>query len=240
MNPRHLIIRWLTPIVWRLAPGRKLRALQRFSAVERDSGHQLQYCISLVTDSRLRCYLFQHVLEECFHGDIFEEHCKRLSPNHLYLELPPRAELLPEKAGANEVLDLFAYVHVGEQAVNRDFLVYSRAPFEPELKAVFRRAGLDEGHHEHDTFAILEDLAGKTGVSFRARLAWARVKRFWKLYTEAMKALGIAPMTVAVMAIYLFLGPFARHAARGRLELSEERQLELFRSQVAAIEKELA
>ena len=240
MNPRHLIIRWLTPLVWKLSPARKLQALQRFSAVEKDSGHQLQYCVSLVSDSRLKCYLFQHVLEEFFHSELFEEQCRRISDRHLYLEVPPRIDLLPPQAGPGEVLDFFAYVHVGEQAVNRDFVVYSHAPLEPELRAVFRRAGMDEGHHEEDTLQILEGLAGGTGWSFRSRLTVARARRAWSLFADAMKSIGVVPMTAAIGLIYFVLGPVALGSARERLRLPEEEQLRIFRDQVAMAEKSLA
>ncbi len=235
VNPRHLVIRFVTPLIWRLFPGRKLRAIQRFSVTEKDSGCQLLYCISLTDDPELRTYLFQHVIEELFHAEIFEELCRDESDKHLYIELLPRIGLLPEHPGPAEIADFFAYVHVGEQAVNRDFLVYSRSRFDPALKAVFRRAGLDEGHHEVDTQVIFERLAGGKRA-YQVRLARARILRSWRLFAEAMKSVGVVPMTAMLSLIYFLLAPLAVPGARRRLELPEEEQLRLFREQVAEFE----
>jgi hypothetical protein len=238
-NPRHLIIRWITPLVWNLFPKQKLATLMQFSLVEKDSGCQLLQCANLIDDPELKAYLFQHVLEEFFHAEIFEELCKKMSPTHLYLKILPRTELVPAKASADDVLSFFAYVHVGEQAVNRDFVVFSRANFETEVKATFRRAGMDEAHHEQDTHDILERMLGDKGKNFRKKTFFAAAKRSWRAFAEDMKAIGNLPMTFLLTVTYFIFGAFGATGARRRLRMPEEEQLRLFQIQVALFEKEL-
>ena len=230
MNPRHWVIRWVTPFIWRIFPGRKLKSLQQFSLVEKDSGCQLLYCLSLVRDEKLKAYLFQHVLEEFYHSELFEDLSRELSPGHLYQQLLPRLELLQADSGNAELLDFFAYVHEGERAVNRDFLVYSNAPLEPTLKQVFRRAGLDEGHHEKDTDEIVSREFGGAAAHRWSRFK-AALKRHWELFKSGSKAFGTIPMTIVISLIYFLLGGFVARAAQRRLALSNAEQLRLFSAQ---------
>jgi hypothetical protein len=240
MNPRHAVIRWLTPLVWRFGPGRKIETLQRFSLVEKDSGCQMLRCQRLVADPKLKGYLFQHVLEEFFHAELFAELAKSLAERHLYEKLLPRSELVGDGlVDQKKIRDFFAYVHVGEQAVNRDFLVYSSASLEPKIKSVFRVAGEDEGRHEKDTDDILLELCNNdAGIFFRA-LWKARLKRWWTLYSSATKGIGALPLGILLSLVYFFTGTLAAPALKRRLQLPRQEQLDAFQRQVADFEREL-
>lgn len=236
MNPRHLLIRLLTPLIWKKFPGLKLSALMKFSLVEKDSACQLLHCLDLVKDPELKAYLFQHVLEEFFHSDIFEALCKEKSESHLYLQMLPRMELVPANSSPDAILDFFAYVHVGEQTVNRDFLVFSEAAFEPDVKSTFRRAGMDEAHHEHDTHDILHKLLGASDGGLGGRTLRARLKLRWRSFNESMISIGKFPMTVILSVIYFLLGGLGSVSARARLQMTEKEQLSLFQQQVREFE----
>lgn len=233
LNPRHWVIRWLTPRIWRLFPQRKLAALQEFSLVESDSGGQLMACIPLVDDPKLKAYIFQHVLEEVFHGEIFADLCKKLSPRPLPLPLKPRRELALDK---NELIPFFSYVHIGEQAVNRDFLQYARASLPPTMRAVFHSAGSDEGKHEADTGDILRSLCGSPRV-YRKALSRARWKRRWMLYTDGMSRVGGVTLALLLSLVYFVSGGLVAWSSRRRLRLGAKAQLELLRRQVADFER---
>lgn len=235
LNPRHMIIRWVTPLVWRLFPGRKVSALQEFSLVERDSGGQLLCCIPLVMDPQLKAAIFQHVLEEVFHGEIFEDLCLSFSERPLPTPVKPREELI----ASPDLVDFFSYVHVGEQAVNRDFLQYAHAALDKNSRAVFMRAGSDEGQHEGDTGDILLALL-KGNRSLYHRQIWkARAKRAWLLYTQSMNQVGEMILTVLLTIVYALGGPLATYSARRRLKMSASDQTDLLRHQVAEFERRM-
>jgi hypothetical protein len=235
-NPRHIVIRWLTPLIWRLFPARQLSALQSFSLIEKDSACQLLYCLSVSKDETLKAYLFQHVLEEFYHAEIFEQLCREQSTSHFYQEFLPRQQLIEPGADNGKILDFFAYVHEGERAVNRDFLAYSEAHFEPRIRQTFRRAGLDEAHHERDTDEIISKALGGTSAHRWSRLK-ASAKRSWELFKSGSKAFGIVPMTIILSAVYIVIGGLVASAARKRLLLESTDQLKLFKDQARAFEE---
>ncbi len=236
VNPRHLFIRWLTPVIWRVFPQRKLSALQEFSLIERDSGGQLLSCIPLIADPKLKAHVFQHVLEEVFHGEIFEDLCHSLSSKPLVTPVKAREDLLSHRQAGDEVIELFSYVHIGEQAVNRDFLQYARARLDKKSRAVFARAGGDEGKHECDTGDILLDLVSGDRSAYRKYLWRARAKRAWLLYTAAMSAIGEVVLSALLAATYVFAAAPATLAARRRLKMPASDQLNLLREQVQTFE----
>jgi hypothetical protein len=239
INPRHIIIRWLTPVIWRLFPARKISTLQEFSTVERDSGGQLLCCIPLVSDPRLKAAIFQHVLEEVFHGEIFEELCQSFSERPLPTPVKPREDLVSPNPGADEVLRFFSYVHVGEQAVNRDFLQYAHAALDKKSRAVFMRAGSDEGQHEGDTGDILLDLVKGDRRRYRRYIWMARAKRAWLLYKGTMSRVGEFMLGVMLTAVYLAGGLAATRSSRRRLKMPAAEQAELMRRQVADFERQM-
>lgn len=237
-NPRHWIIRGLTPWIWKLFPGRQLTALQQFSIIEKDSGCQLLHGMPLIEDPKLRAHVFQHVLEEFHHGEMFEYLCQQLSEKHLYTKIKPRERMLSAKAGREELADFFSYVHVGEMAVNRDFVEYSKTSLPGNVRGVFRAAGLDEGRHEKDTGDIVLDICGGDPVMRDKKVSAAGWTRRWRLYKQAMHELGGLSLSIILSGVYFGLGWVAAPTLRRRLEASPEEQLEIFREQVRAFERE--
>ncbi len=240
MTPRRLFIRTLSPAIWRAWPRRQIAALQEFAAIEKDSGCQLLHCHNRIKNERLKAHLFQHVLEEFYHGELFSSAAKALSDRHVYETFPPREELSTgEGEGEGEGLrDFFAYVQVGERAVNRDFEVYSRTRLDPKVKAVFAKAGMDEGRHEDDTGDILLGLCGSNRRQLRLVLWKAELRRLWNLYKRSVQSIGSISLTMVLTVVYFFIGALAVPTLRRRLRISRKAELEIFREQVVDFEAE--
>jgi hypothetical protein len=238
VNPRHWIIRHLTPRVWRLWPARRQAALMEFSAIERDSGQQLRQCMDLTEDPALRGYLFQHVLEETFHGELFEDLARSGAEKHPVRPVLPREELITPDSPPDEITAFFSSVHVGEAAVNADFRVYAQAVSDPATRGIFRVAGEDEGRHEADTDRVLVQLCGSPAdARSEARQAWRR--RWWTLYVDAMHRVGLVPLTLLLGGTYLLLGWLAVPSLRRRLVLGAGDQLGLLQDQLDEFSREL-
>ncbi len=239
MNPRHWVIRHLTPRIWRWWPARRQAALMEFSAIERDSGLQLRQCMDLTGDPALRGYLFQHVLEETFHGELFEDLARTGADRHPIRPVLPREELIQPDSPPDEIRAFFSTVHVGEAAVNADFRVYAEAVDDPATRGIFRVAGEDEGRHEADTDRVLQQLCGTPEEArSEARQAWRR--RWWTLYVDAMHRVGLLPLTALLGLVYLGLGWLAVPALRARLRLPADRSLALLQDQLEDFDRELA
>jgi hypothetical protein len=234
MNLRHLVIRTLTKRYWRASPARQRAALLEFGHIEKDSGAQLRRCVSLTQDPELGAYLFQHVLEEYFHADIFADAAHERAERHLVRTIPDRVPLIAKGADDKEILDFFAYVHVGEALVNRDFGEYAAAARDAGIRRVFLRAGADEKRHEEDTHNILTQLAQGDERRAHAAARRARLRLSWRTFVDAMHTLGTLPMVVLLGTTYFCFGWVGVRASRRRLRLGREAQARILSAQVQA------
>lgn len=232
MGLRGLLIRWVTPVVWRLSPERKARALQEFSLIEKDSGCQLLAAISHVDDPRVKAQLFQHVLEEFHHADLFDRAAKSCADGPLEVPVITRDELIDPKAGPDGLLDFVSYVHAGESAVNADFAHYAAYAPDRLLRGVFTAVRADEAGHEAGTSELLLAVAGGDGHKARRAVLFSRLKRAWRSYALSMRSVGELPLSVLLTALYFVSGPFVRGALRRRLALGRPEQLRLLREQL--------
>src|SRR6185369_7649584 len=129
-----------------------------------------------------------------------------------------------------------SYVHVGEQAVNRDFLVYAGTQSDKRISQTFRRAGMDEGHHELDTGHIVLGLLEGDQAETDRRILRARLRRVWRLYVDFMSRFGTFPLSVLLSIVYFVFGWTAAPSVKRRFKLSEPVSLGLFREQVREFE----
>lgn len=205
--------------------------MREYSLIEKDSGCQILDALDIVHDPATRAELFQQVLEEFHHADLFEGACRELSDSPVGTPVVTRDALVKPGAGPEDLLDLVAYVHVGEAAVDEDFGVYARAPLDKEIARAFARARADEHQHVADSARLLGRFDG--GVAGRARWALfkARSLRAWRTYVRAMRVVGEFPLALLLSALYAVSGPLLRATSLRRLELNRDAQLEILRGQ---------
>lgn len=240
MKPRQYVIRYLTPWIWRAHPRRKAEALQRFALIEKDSACQILGAVPLISDPEVKAGLFQHVLEEFHHADLFEDTCRKFSSAHLNQPVITRDILVADTDGKPsdpEALKFFSYVHVGEREVNDDFSHYARAPLDKEITTVFKRVRADEAHHEKDSLELLRRFAGGNDRQVGSALFKSGWLRGWRAYANAMRAVGEVPLTILLSGLYYISGLFLAPAFRGRLRMGKTDQIELLRRQQADSEK---
>ena len=228
---RQLIIRFITPLIWRASEKRKINALQEFSFLEKDSSFQLLGIIGLLESPKNKAIIFQSVLEEFFHADIFADIASLLSDEPLSVKLPLREELLPDNAGVKEVRDLIAYVHVGERDINSDFDLYAKASLDRRIQNIFRRASADEGKHVDSTEKMLLGLSGGHVWLYRWTMLKADGRRLYKQFTTYSKSFGVLPLTLILTFLYFLFGITFSVFARRRLRLSREAQLKIIQDQ---------
>lgn len=226
---RRTIIKFITPLAWRLSKSRKCSALLEFSLIERDSASQLMDALKFVDDPRAKAGIFQHVLEEYHHADLFEKTCDELSTELMNVPVMTRHRLVSGEKANFDKLGFLTYVYVGEKNVNRDFSTYARISTDKIVSDTFLRVQADEANHEADTFDILKSLAGhRSGV-----LRWNLLKAEWLLWYRAyvgyMRRFGELFLTCWLAVVYFALGWVVAPACRTRLELHEAEQLKVFR-----------
>lgn len=204
--------------------------MREYALIEKDSGFQILDALPLVRGAQTRAQLFQQVLEEFHHADLFEGACRELSDKPLGTPVVTRDALVAADPGPDALLDLIAYVHVGEAAVDKDFEAYAQAPLPAPVSRAFALARADERHHVGDSRRLLEPFAaGDPGRITRALLK-ARLLRGWRSYVQTMSAVGMLPLGLLLTVLYALSG-WLKSAARGRLEMSAESQLAIMREQ---------
>lgn len=235
MNLRRVLIRFLTPIVWRVSKARKLDALQEFSDTELDSGWQCLLAMDAVQDPKVKADLFQHCLEEFFHAEMFFSLLVSLSDAPRKRPAFAR-EMLLRSQDPDAFLAFLVQVYVGETEINRDFQAYGESGIEEPIRALFCRIKGDEEAHEEDSWKLLVRLAGNKFWKLRWYLFRAHALRAWRRYKGAMQTIGNLVLYLNLSAIYFLLGSLFFLPLRRRLHLESSEQLDILRIQLGQAE----
>jgi hypothetical protein len=228
----RLTARYLTPLLWRAFPSRRLAALQRFSATELDSGWQLLNALPHFRDPGDQSRLFDQALEEIGHAELFEAELKRQSEGWWAQKVRARKSLIPARPRPEDLRDFLAFFYVGESDSFRGFQALAAAPLGDDLTAVFRTILADEAGHDSDALELLRKSAEPGGVGLPWLVLRQRLRR-WK--DDLMRALRRTdgPIFASLTVVYFALGGFFFRSLRRRLELPREEQLRLLQDQVA-------
>lgn len=239
MRPKHFVIRFLSPILWRFLPQRKAYFLQDFAIAELDSCWQSLRAIPQVKDSKLKVHLFHHAVEEMHHSNLFRKLTRHYSSRHLKMPMLRRQEIIFDSEKRADLLDFLAYVHVGEKEVNVDFAQYAKAAKpDPMIQETFRRIQEDEERHEHDTVAWMHQTLGLPTWRIRLAIFRQQLRLSWNAYKNMMMSVGRVPFTGMLLVAYALLGLPAALSARKRMGISADAELEIFRQQLARKQRE--
>jgi rubrerythrin len=233
---RKLIIKNFSPLIWKWSRERKIEALQEFSAIEKDSGNQILWALELIPDPRLKALIFQHVLEEYFHAEIFNDISHYYAQTHLVQKLFPRENLVTRNSPPLDVWEFFAYAHVGEDAVNRDFSYYASARhFDKKISSIFYRVAEDEKNHIHGTREILLELVSSKKMYYWLVLK-SKIKRNMKQlesYTSLIGAFFLREVLRILFYIYGFF--FHKTLEKYYTVLGSEEIVKLMKEQQAEL-----
>ena len=235
----HVLIRTLTPFVWKFFPERKKQALHRFSMIEKDSAVQLLECLKFTDDAKIKADLFQHVLEEFHHADLFEDLAKSYSDKNLNVSINSRENVIRDDSDHEDFLKFYAYVHVGESDVNEDFELYANASDDPNIRRTFLKVAADEGRHIVGTDQILLELCNNDDKKARHLVFYSRIKRMYKVYTVAMRNVGRVMFSFYMMILYFGLGFFVVKAARKQFLWSKVDHLNFLKNQMRDFKRAL-
>lgn len=220
--------------MWKFFPHRKMLAIQEFSTIEKDSGCQLLWALELTPDPKDKALIFQHVLEEFFHAEIFEDLSLSYAKSYLPKTIPSREILVDKKSTPAEVWEFFSYAHVGEEGVNRDFVYYAKANLDKKIAAVFSRVSQDEFNHIYGTRDILEKITMNNRLLCNWLILKSTVKRKIKQIESSTRFIGDGLLTLLLVLVYYFLGFFVHSGLKKRFnELSEKETLNLLIQQEA-------
>jgi rubrerythrin len=210
---RRAVLRFVTPFVWRI-PGHGARKLSSFARAEQASRIDLLQAAQRTGSLPRRALYLRHAIDETRHAAMFWRRSNELRATPIG---PPVADTedLFERLGEQRFL---AFVHLGERRGRAQFELYARH-FErrgdARSAALFEAILVDEARHEGYTRELLVELAGSERAA-RAELRRAALWEAWRTWRRAGRALAGALYVVAMIAIYLVIGPLAAVGLRLR------------------------
>lgn len=234
---RRFIIRTLTPLVWRFSNKQKANAIMEFSAIEKDSGCQLLQCTLLIEDPKIKAGLFQHVLEEFFHAELFEDLAYSYSDKYFVSTIKPREYLVTTNSKSDEVVEAYAYAHIGELDVNQDFSIYGKGRFEKKIKNTFLRVAADEERHVDSTDDLLIKLINADKTKYNLLVWKSSLKIKYKKFVSMMMFIGELNLSIILSIFYFVFGVFLFKEAKSRFSVSSEDQLQMFKEQIAELKR---
>ncbi len=235
MRARHLLIKCLTPVIWRFSEQRKLTALQEFSDTELDSGWQGLYALERISDPASKAELFVHAMEEFYHADMFARLQNSYANAPLNRTAFARETILQDAATNEAVLDFLAQIYVGESEINQDFVVYARTNVDSPIRDLFERIKKDEEGHEEVSWELLLKYAEGRIWNLRWVVLKKRFMHAYKRYANFMQVIGNVVLSAQLSVIYFVAGSFFVTVLRNRLTLDRKAQLEILRQQLSPI-----
>ena len=233
MRLRHLLIKMLTPIVWRISERRRLAALQEFSDTELDSGWQSLFALRKIADPKAKAELFRHCVDEFYHADLFANLLQQQARTPLNRSVFSREAILENQNSKSATLDFLAQVYVGESEINRDFLVYANTPIDPPIRQLFQSIKKDEEGHEEVSRDLLLRYADGNRWKLRLILWKKTIGHSYQRYVNFSQTLGGISLGIILTFIYFFVGFFFAPTLKNRLNLDREAQLNILRDQLA-------
>lgn len=235
---RHLIIRYIKPLIWRIDSDRKSYFLQDFSLLELDSAWQSMNAIPKVNSKSLKASLFQHALEEFYHFELFRGLSKRYSSKPLLMPALKREHLLDFPYNSQNLTRFLTYLHVGEKEVNSDFGVYAEsASGDKAIKDAFLRIQQDEEKHEDDTLAWLTNEYQISKIKLNYWIIRHTLVNSLKTYEQVMKNIGQLPVNILLAFIYFIMGGFLRISVVSRFHFTQEQELDVFKKSLSETKK---
>jgi rubrerythrin len=215
-----------------VSPSRKLNALKRFAAVEKDSGVRLMQYSEMIKDGKLKAEVFEHALEEFDHSAMFEKLIKKNNNSYYKLEIAPKKFMLDQGSSYEDLIEAYAYAYVGENIINKNFFYYNSSLIDQELRRVFSIIAAEEQVHARDTDEILLKFCNNDMQLYSKYLSSARRKRLKEEFLSVATGAGRGFLSFVLMLVYFVAGPFCFLSLRKRLKFSEASELEIFKSQV--------
>jgi hypothetical protein len=203
--------------VWSMRPDLRLESIRRFQAIESDGTWHLFQVLRMTHATEERAKIFQHILEEDSHADLFHD----VFQSEARVPFQPKAFTREDLVvNSSETWKSMLFVHVGEVSATRRFKKLQKAlcAVKPDdlLGAALGRIARDEEGHISLTEQLARQLQVQKGV-LRRELLFIHLNRISNSLTQFTLWLANAAGIALLICGYWLLGIFGMRAARKRL-----------------------
>lgn len=207
-------------------PEKKAQVIATFHATEADSAWQLAHIFPRVSGKKERNEVFQHILEEMVHADLFRIQAAKLSNRQF---IAPAGERHSLYAKAEPVWKFFVYCIIGEKSALDRFSNVAVALPEGELRRTFVRVLRDEAGHVHNAKDLAQVLA-PSPAKIRQELTAVRIRRFRDGWMRQGQLITDILANIFLGLLYFMIAPFGYIAARNKILGLPDRSIQLSRT----------
>lgn len=232
MKPRHIIIKFFLPFVWKISPQRRAYYLQDFELAELDSCWQVMNALNS-SPPEIRHKLFHHAIEEFNHFKAFREMKDIYSEKYLIRPILKRQSLLKSNS-PKDFIAFLTYVYVGEKEVNSDFFVYANS-LKTDLKMfkLYMSLKEDEEGHENQTLNWVKEFSQIHKINTNWLILKNSLNRSYETYKKLITMIGNIPLSFLLFILYFLLTPIAIFEIRKRFKLSRKEELDIFKKHLS-------
>ena len=180
--------------------------LKEFSDVEADSAWQYMQAIQFADNPQLRLTLFNNVLEERNHADIFFQLHQTFKTANVSGNSKRRQPLINS---VEEISDFLAVVHVGESSVHEKFVRYANKAQNKKISEAFQRISEDEEGHGSETLDHLKIITGDNKKAGR-KVAKAKIKQHIETFGRHSTKIGDVIFSSLLALVFFAFGLIAR------------------------------
>lgn len=225
-------VRLSIQLFWR-HPEKKAQVLATFHSTEADSAWQLAHVLPKVTGPKERNEVFQHILEEMVHADLFHIQAAKISRRQI---ISPAGERRSLYSRTEPVWKFFAYCIIGEKAALDRFSQVAAALPESELRSTFVRVLRDEAGHVHNARELAEIFApGPAAIN--KELSAVRIRRLREGWMRQGHVITDILANVFLGFLYFFITPFGFLAARKKMLGNREEAIPVEQKQRTSAKK---
>lgn len=194
-------------------PKKKVRVLATFDSTEADSAWQLLHVLPKVKDPKARYEVFQHILEEMVHSELFRKEASFYAKGHVIAPSGERQALYAEDA---PIWKFFAYCIIGEKSALDRFSHVAKSLPDSPLRETFKRVLRDEAGHVHNAKMLAAEFA-VDAKDIETEISIVRRRRFKEAWMRQGTTITDLFANVFLSCLYFLVAPLGYMTARQKI-----------------------
>lgn len=202
-------------LLWKRFPNLMNRQIQSFATTEYTTSWHFLYALRHARDARHKAQLFDQLLEEYHHADLFLDIAQKRSTSPVYIDRGEIRSLYPRQ----DLWKLIVYAQKGEDdAVVRFNELLRQVEDEPLRRALKEVLADEKGHAEH-VMDISHEM-GASPVDIERQMRKVKLARLWQDWSMSGRRILGFPSKIMLYGVYFLIGALLVWPSRKRLSHS--------------------
>ena len=194
-------------------PKKKAQVLATFHSTEADSAWQLLHILPKLNDPKARYEVFQHILEEMVHSELFRKEATVYAKSQIITPSEERQAIYSDDA---PIWKFFAYCIIGEKAALDRFSHVAKSLPDSTLRETFKKVLRDEAGHVHNAKMLAAEFA-VNAKDIEQEVSAARRRRFKEAWMRQGTKITDIFANLFLSILYFLVAPLGYFAARQKI-----------------------